>query len=69
MSRFGKPSVDPIESPFPNSARREGSATGNMRSISAFITLKIAVFAPIPRARVRMAMLVMTGFFSSIRTA
>src|SRR5204863_6459363 len=49
--------------------RREGSATGNMRSISAFITLKIAVLAPIPRARVRMAMQLMTGFFSSWRKA
>ena len=69
MLPFGKPSVDPNESPFPNRTRRAGSATGNRRSISAFITLKIAVLAPIPRARVRMAMQVMTGFFSNWRKA
>src|SRR5947207_9535774 len=40
-----------------------------MRSIRAFITLKIAVFAPIPRARVRMAVEVMIGFFSNWRKA
>src|SRR5437016_6002925 len=40
-----------------------------MRSISAFITLKIAVLAPIPSARVRMAMQVMNGFFRSWRKA
>jgi len=41
---------------------------GNARNNTAFTTLKIAVFAPIPRASVIIAIDVKTGFFNSIRT-
>jgi hypothetical protein len=44
-----------------------GSLKGNGRSISASITLKIAVFAPMPRASVMTAINVKPGLFHNIR--
>src|SRR2546430_7006631 len=46
-----------------------GFLKGNGRSRTVSITLKIALFAPIPRASVRMAMTANTGAFISIRRA
>src|SRR5438067_12084579 len=46
-----------------------GFLKGNGRSRTVSITLKIALFAPIPRARVRIAMMANTGAFISIRRA
>src|SRR5437879_6344542 len=48
---------------------RSGSATGDDRNNTMLIRLKIAVFAPIPSARVSTAMAVKPGFFSSWRQA
>ena len=45
-----------------------GCTNGSGRSKSAFTKLKIAVFAPRPRARVRTAMIVKVGRFSKLRT-
>src|SRR6266481_805391 len=46
---------------------RSGSSNGSGRSNTAFTTLKMAVFAPIPRARVSTTINVKPGFFASIR--
>src|SRR2546427_7916550 len=46
-----------------------GSRNGNGRRSTAFMTLKIAVFAPIPSASVSTATAVKPGFFSSWRKA
>src|SRR5467141_3501962 len=46
-----------------------GSFTGNGRSNSSLIWLKIAVFAPMPRASVSTATAVKPGFFNSWRKA
>ena len=45
-----------------------GFVTGNGRRITAFIKLKIAVFAPMPKARETIAMAVVMGLRRSIRT-
>src|SRR5713226_9353318 len=44
-----------------------GSRIGSDRRISAFIKLNMAVFAPMPSARERIATPVVTGFLTSIR--
>lgn len=49
--------------------RRSGSGKGNGRSNTAFTTLKMAVFAPMPRASVITAMAAKPGRFKSERTA
>src|SRR5882724_10620046 len=46
-----------------------GFLNGSGRSRTVSITLKIALFAPIPSARVRMAMTAKTGALISIRNA
>src|SRR5580658_1216490 len=46
-----------------------GSATGRLRSRTAFTSVKIAALAPIPRARVRTAVAVNPGVFLSCRSA
>src|SRR5438552_17714764 len=46
-----------------------GSRNGNDRRSTAFMTLKIAVFAPIPSASVSTATAVKPGFFSNWRKA
>src|SRR5262249_51500516 len=43
-------------------------AYGNERNNTALTTLKMAVFAPMPSARVTIASTVNAGFFSNIRT-
>ena len=48
---------------------RPGSATGSERSSTAFITLKTAVFAPIPSASVNIETSVKPGVFLSLRIA
>ncbi len=48
---------------------RSGWSYGNGRKSTAFTTLKIAVFAPIPSANVRMATHANVGFFRSILAA
>ncbi len=47
--------------------RRSGSLTGRDRSSTAFITLKTAVFAPMPSASVRIAVAANPGLCSSDR--
>ena len=47
--------------------RRSGSATGSDRSKTAFITLKTAVFAPTPSARVRIAVAANPGLWRNDR--
>src|SRR5271155_5676776 len=51
------------------STTRPGSATGSERNSTAFITLKTAVFAPIPSASVRTQTKVKPGVFLSWRIA
>ena len=46
-----------------------GSFTGSIRSMSWSISVKIAVFAPIPRARESVAMPAKSGFRRSVRNA
>ena len=46
---------------------RSGSGKGSGRSNTALTTLKIAVFAPIPSARVITAIAVKPGRFSKLR--
>jgi hypothetical protein len=46
---------------------RSGALYGNGLSNTAFTTLKMAVFAPIPSARVKTATVVKPGLFTSIR--
>src|SRR5437763_12182713 len=46
-----------------------GFGNGSGRSNTESITLKIALFAPMPRARVKIAMMVKPGAFNSIRNA
>src|SRR3954464_4218664 len=46
-----------------------GFLNGNGRSRTVSITLKIALFAPMPRARVRIAMTAKAGALISIRKA
>src|SRR5437762_1143856 len=53
----------------PTDTIRSGSATGRGRNNTMLIRLKIAVFAPMPRASVRTATAVKPGFFSSWRKA
>src|SRR6202022_697868 len=48
---------------------RSASGYGNGRNSTASITLKIALLAPIPRARVKMAMALKPGAFTNIRNA
>src|SRR3954452_18356307 len=48
---------------------RSGSLNGSGRSSIASITLKIALFAPIPSASVAIAIKVKPGDFSNIRRA
>jgi hypothetical protein len=48
---------------------RAGSATGRGCRTSAFTTLKMAVLAPMPSARVATATAVKAGDFLSIRRA
>ena len=48
---------------------RPGSATGNGRNSTLFSALKIAVLAPMPRARVRMAETEKEGVFTNKRSA
>lgn len=50
-------------------SRRAGSRTGSMRSITASIRLKIAVFAPMPSASDRTATAAKAGLRRSVRTA
>ena len=45
-----------------------GSRTGSMRSSKAFSALKTAVFAPMPRARVRIAVMAKPGDLPNWRT-
>src|SRR5258707_15846027 len=49
--------------------RRSGSGNGKGRSKTAFTTVKIAVFAPMPRASERTATPVKTGDRANIRRA
>lgn len=49
--------------------RRSGSWNGNGFSNTPYTTLKIAVLAPIPNARVRAATAANPGCFRSIRAA
>jgi len=44
-----------------------GFLKGNGRSRTALTTLKIALFAPMPRARAITATIVNPGFFRSVR--
>ena len=46
-----------------------GFLTGRLRSMTASKTLKIAMFAPIPRASVRTTAVVNAGLLASVRTA
>src|SRR3954471_10634805 len=48
---------------------RSASLNGNGRSSMVSITLKMALFAPIPSASVAIAMKVKPGDFSNMRTA
>lgn len=49
-------------------ARRDGSAYGSGRSMTAFTTLKIAVLAPMPSASVMSAVIAKPGLFRRVRT-
>src|SRR6202034_361589 len=46
-----------------------GCGKGKGRSRTAYTTLKVATFAPIPRARVSTATIVKPGLFANIRNA
>src|SRR5437588_9267812 len=48
---------------------RSASGNGSGRSRTPFTRLKIAVFAPMPSARVKIAMMLKPGVFNNIRTA
>jgi hypothetical protein len=48
---------------------RSESANGSARSISAWTTEKMAVFAPMPKASASTATAVKPGLFQSTRTA
>jgi len=48
---------------------RSGSGSGSGRSSSAFTTLKMAVFAPIPIASDKTATSANAGLFANIRNA
>src|ERR1700689_4797592 len=48
-------------------ARRSASFTGRGRKRKTLAMLKMAVFAPMPKARVRIAMAVKAGDFKSMR--
>src|SRR6266850_8508666 len=63
---FGKPSFG---MPSKSIMSREGCLKGSGRSSTAFTTLKMAVFAPMPRASVRTATSVKPGLLASIRNA
>src|SRR5262245_50844797 len=52
-----------------STTRRDGSLYGSGRSSTAFVTLKIAVLAPIPSAIVSAAVSVKTGLRRSVRNA
>ena len=52
-----------------NQTSRPDSVYGNGRNKTAFTTLKIAVFAPMPSASVSTATAAKPGFFSSWRKA
>ena len=49
--------------------RRAGSLTGSDRSSTAFITLNTAVFAPMPSASVKIAVIANPGLWRSERIA
>jgi hypothetical protein len=49
--------------------KRDGSATGSERSITAWMSVKMAVVPPIPSARVTTAAAVKTGAWRSWRMA
>src|SRR6266478_7481538 len=57
------------ESTVHNMTSRSGSLKGNGRSNTPLTTLKMAVFAPMPRASVSTATAVKPGFFSNWRKA
>ncbi len=62
------------ERPFAGAAcqnviNRSGSFSGSGRNKTAFTTLKIAVFAPIPIASVNTAIAANAGFFNNPRIA
>ena len=64
----------PLERPLarvgsPTTTSCCGSLIGSMRRSTAFTTVKIAVLAPMPRARVSTATEVKAGLFSSSRSA
>jgi len=52
-----------------SSTSRDGSRNGSGRSSTALMTVKMAVFAPMPSASVRMATAENAGRDSSTRTA
>ena len=54
--------------PSKNRTRRAGSFTGRYCSMTAFISVKIAVFAPIPSAKDSTATVTRTGARPSWRT-
>src|SRR5207302_5144136 len=68
--KFGADTMFILFGPLPNVShtrtRLSGLGNGSALRRVAFITLKIVVLAPIPRASVRTAMLVNAGFFPSI---
>jgi hypothetical protein len=62
----------PVEAPFQaweTRTRRSGSSNGSGRSRTAFTTLKIAPFAPMPSASVATATAVKPGAWRSRRSA
>ena len=64
----GPPSTQQ-SSPSPMRYRRAGSATGSDRSMTAWISVKIAVVPPMPSASVRTAAAVKTGDGRNCRSA
>ena len=62
--------VEPEEVPGPSSiTSRSGSSTGRSRRRTWSIRVKIAVLAPMPRARVSTTTRVKAGFFTNARRA
>ena len=59
---------EPCGNVFMNITRRSGSGNGTGFSRTAFTTEKIAAFAPIPTASVRIATIVKPGAFASVLT-
>ena len=56
-------------SPSPMRYRRAGSLTGSDRSMTAWISVKMAVVPPIPSASVRIAVIVKTRAAKNCRSA